>query len=178
MLLIAIGLAVLAQLGWQWRATAVELGQRERVVVMRHSVLAGETVSDHDVEVVAWPIGLIPDGAARVLPADSVATDDLFAGEVLATQRLFRTSEALAADQRVVTIAQPLAPPPVSEGTTVELFGVLPIGDGFTTPATRLATGTVIEVTEASVAIAVASPAVPTIIEHAALGTIDIVVRP
>ena len=177
-LLAVMGVAVLAQLGWQWRVTTTDLGQREHVVVMNNRVLAGATVTEQDVQIVAWPTGLTPAGAARSLPPGSVAADDLFEGEVLLTQRLFPTSGGLDADQRLVTISQPLAPPPLAQGTDVELFGVLPIGDGFTTPATRLAVGTVTNVTDTSISVAVAAQAVPTIIEHATLGTVEVVVRP
>ena len=169
---------LLTQLGWQWRSTTVDLGRRENLVVMQRFVAAGEVVTDEDVRSVAWPIGLTPDGAATELPPDATAAADLAAGEVLIGERLFPTSEGLDAGERLVTIPQPLAPPPVTRGSRVELFGILPIGDGLTSPAHRLAQGTVIVVTESAISIAVDASAAPIIIEHTALGTVDVVVLP
>jgi len=169
---------VLAQLGWQWRSTTVDLGQRESLVVMRRSVTAGEEVTAEDVQVVAWPIGLTPEGAAIALPTDAIAAADLTAGEVLIERRLFPSPDGIAAGELLVTIPQPLAPPPVTRGTRVELFGILPIGDGLTSPANFLASGTVIVMTETAISIAVRAAAVPTIIEHTALGTVEVVIRP
>jgi len=177
-LLLAMLALLLTQLGWQWRSTTVDLGRRENLVVMQRFVAAGEVVTDEDVRSVAWPIGLTPDGAATELPPDATAAADLAAGEVLIGERLFPTSEGLNAGERLVTIPQPLAPPPVTRGSRVELFGILPIGDGLTSPAHRLAQGTVIVVTESAISIAVDASAAPIIIEHTALGTVDVVVLP
>lgn len=176
--LVAMLALLLAQLGWQWRTTTVDLGQQRNLVVMERSVKAGDPVTPADVRIAAWPIGLAPDGAATALPTDAVAAADLVAGEVLIGQRLFPTPNGLDAHQLLVTIPQPLAAPPVERGTEVELFGLLPIGEGFTTPAVRLATGTVIVVNESAISIAVVAAAVPTIIEHTTLGTVEIVIRP
>lgn len=169
---------LLAQLGWQWRATTLDLGQRQTVVVMERSVAVGATITAADVRLVAWPVGLAPNGAATTLPVDAVAATALVAGEVLVGQRLFPTAEGLESDQLLVTIPQPLAPPPVARGSKVELFGMMPIGDGLASPAVRLAYGTVIVVTESAISVAVTASAVPTIVEHTALGTVEVVIRP
>ncbi len=169
---------LLAQLGWQWRSTTVELGQRQSLVVMERAISAGEIVTPNDVRLVPWPIGLAPDGAATALPPGAIAAADLAAGEVLITQRLFPTSEGINEGELLVTIPQPLAPPPVSRGSRIDLFGILPIGEGLTSPAHRLATGTVIVVTESAISVAVDNSAVPSIVEHLTLGTIEVVIRP
>lgn len=177
-LVMAMLALLLAQLGWQWRTATVDLGQRANLVVMERSVSAGDPVTPADVRIAAWPIGLAPEGAAQALPAGAIAAADLVVGEALIEQRLFPTAEGLDPSQLLVTIGQPLAAPPVARGSKVELFGILPIGDGLTTPAVRLASGTVIVVTETAISIAVAAAAVPTIIEYATLGTVEVVIRP
>lgn len=177
-LLVAMLALLLAQLGWQWRATTVDLGQRQTLVVMQRAVVAGDPVTVDDIRLVPWPVGLAPDGATTVLPHNAVAAADLVAGEVLIGQRLFPTADGLQNGQLLVTIPQPLAAPPVSRGSLVELFGILPIGDGLTSPATRLASGTVIVVTESAISVAVNTSAVPTILEHTTLGTVEVVVHP
>lgn len=176
-LLVAMLALLLAQLGWQWRSTTAELGQRRSLVVMERAISAGESVMPDDVRVVPWPIGLAPNGAATGLPPDAIAATDLVAGEVLVDARLFPTSNGLAAGELLVTIPQPLAPPPVSRGSRIDLFGILPIGEGLTSPAHRLATGTVVVVTESAISVAVDESAVPSIIEHITLGTIEVVIR-
>lgn len=177
-LLAAMLALLLAQLGWQWRATTMDLGQRQTLVVMEQAVASGQPVHAADVQLVPWPVGLAPQGAATALPPNAVAATDLVAGEVLIGDRLFPTADGIDAGELLVTIAQPLAAPPVERGSHVELYGILPIGDGLTSTATRLATGTVIVVTETAVSIAVTASAVPTIVEHSTLGTVDIVIRP
>lgn len=176
--LIAMIALLLAQLGWQWRSTTVELGQRRSLLVVQRAISVGESMTPDDVRLVPWPIGLAPDGAATTLPIDAVAAADLVAGEVLIEQRLFPTPEGLSEGELLVTIPQPLAAPPVARGSRVDLFGILPIGESLTSPARRLATGTVIVVTESAVSVAVEDSAVPSIIEHITLGTIEIVIHP
>ncbi len=177
-LLVAMLAFLLAQLGWQWREATIELGERQTLVVMERAVPAGAAVTLADVRMAAWPIGLTPEGATTALPANAVAAVDLTAGEVLVGRRLFPAPNGLDVGQRLVTIPQPLAPPPVERGTRVELFGILPIGDGLTSPATRLASGTVMVVTESAISVAVVAAAVPTIVEHSTLGTVEVVVQP
>lgn len=177
-LLVAMFFVVLAQLGWQWRSTTADLGRRQDVVVMQRPVSAGAVVTAADVTIVPWPVGLMPEGATAALPSNAIAAVDLVGGEVLVSQRLFPTADGLSQGQRLVTIAQPLAPPPLERGTRVELFGILPIGDGITSPATRLTTGTVIVVTDTAISLAVDSGSVPTVVEHSTLGTIEVVVLP
>lgn len=171
-------LVLLSQLGWQWRSATVALGERHHVTVITNPIAAGSAVTAEDTESRAWPIGLTPDGALSSLPGNAVAAVDLVAGEVLVADRLFPSANGLATDERMVTIAQPLAPPPVQRGSNVELFGILPLGDGLTTPATRLTRGTVIDVSDASISIAVQASAVPSVVEHAALGTVEVVILP
>lgn len=174
----ATAIVVFTHVGWQWRAATVELGARTDVVVMERSIAAGERITADDVRVVAWPVSLVPRGAIPSLPTEAVARDELILGEVLISDRLFPSENGLGPGQRLVTIPQPLAPSPVEIGAAVELFGLLPIGDGLTTPATRLAEGTVVSTTESTVSVAVAADQVPRLIEHVALGIVDIVVMP
>lgn len=178
LLLVAMLAALLAQLGWQWRSTTAELGQRRAVVVVNRPIRTGEAISTADIDIEAWPVGLTPDDAIDVLPVDAIAAVDLVAGEVLIGRRILPTPDGLDASQRLVTIDQPLAPPPVVPGSRVELFGILPIGDGLTSPATRLAEGTVIVVSDTAISIAVDISAVPTIVEHTAFGSVDVVISP
>lgn len=177
-LLAVMLVALLAQLGWQWRSTTVQLGRRQTVVVVQRTIDAGETITVDDIAITGWPVGLVPSGALTALPHDAVASADLAAGEALVGQRLFPTPSGVAADELLVTIPQPLAAPPVTRGSRVELFGILPIGDGLVSPARLLTSGTVIVVTESAISIAISASAAPTVVEHTVLGTVELVVRP
>jgi len=65
--LIAAVAVLLAQLGWHWRTTTMELGERRTLVVMEAPVAAGESVTSQDIRLVSWPIGLAPDGAVPTI---------------------------------------------------------------------------------------------------------------
>jgi len=169
---------LLVNLGVHWRATIDGLGQRRAVATMLRSVPAGSVIDEADVTFADWPVDLIPDGSSAHLPIGEIASSDLVRGEVVLLDRLFPTPDGLDIEERLITVPQPLAPPPLHRGTRVELYGIMAIGDGFTTPATRLANGVVFDVTESSVAVVVDNASVPTIIEHLAAGTIDIVIQP
>jgi len=176
---IAVGaIALLAQTGWQWRSETQSLGQRSDIIVVDRVVGAGQVVTADDVRTVSWPDRLAPTGALSSLPVDAVARVGLVPGEVLAQHRLFPDPQGLEADERIVTIPQPIARSPADVGQSVELFGLLPLGDGLTTPAVRLAQGRVISSTESALSIAVAAELVPRIIEHVSLGVVDIVIVP
>lgn len=176
---IAVGaIALLAQTGWQWRSETQSLGQRSDIVVVDRMVGAGQVVTVGDVRTVSWPDRLAPVGALSSLPVGSVARNDLVPGEVLAQHRLFPDPQGLGADERIVTIPQPIARSPADVGQRVELFGLLPIGDGLSTPAIRLGEGRIVFVTETGLSVTVASQLVPRIIEHVALGVVDVVILP
>ena len=171
-------LLLLTQLGWQWRTATVALGQQQTVMIVRSPIAAGSMLTDADIERARWPVALTPEGALPSLPAGAITSVDLVAGEVVVSSRLFPSADGLDVDERMVTIPQPLAPPPVRRGSVVELFGIMPLGDGITTPATRLTFGMVVEVTESAISIAVEASSVPTVIEHATLGTVEVVLMP
>jgi hypothetical protein len=177
---LAVGTAflVLVNLGLTWRATIDGLGQRRAVATMLRSVPAGSVIGEGDVAIREWPVDLIPDGSSIGLPIGEIAASHLFSGEVVIAERLFPTPDGLSPDERLVTVPQPIAPPPLQRGTRVELYGMMSIGDGFVSPATRLTSGVVFEVSERSVAVVVGNASVPSVIEHLAVGTIDVVVRP
>lgn len=176
--LIASLAVLLAQLGWRWRSATIDLGRHEILVVMEQSVARGRPVTPADVRLASWPIGLTPEGALAELPLGAIAEVDLVAGEVLLAERLFPDGNGLHPGQRLVTIPPPLAGSPASAGSTVELFGLLPIGEGVTTPAVRLAEGTVVATKEGAIFVAVDAAVVPTIVEHLALGSIEIIISP
>ncbi len=175
---VGVSLLLLLNIGLGWRSTIDGLGQRREIATMLRSVPAGSTITAADVAMSAWPLALVPGGSSEHLPIGDIASSNLVAGEAVITQRLFPGPDGIAAEERLVTVPQPLAPPPLRRGTAVELYGILAIGDGFLSPARRLTHGVVFDVSEQSVAIIIDNAAVPTVIEHLAFGTIDLVIRP
>ena len=175
---VGAAILLLVNLGLSWKTTIDGLGQRREVPTMLRGVPAGAVITADDVTMADWPIDLLPAGSTQRLPIGEIASSDLVAGEVVIAGRLFPTSEGLAPDDRLVTIPQPLASPPAARGTAVELYGILAVGDGFTTPATLLTSGVVFRVTETSLAVVIGGADVPIVIEHLAFGTIDVVIRP
>ena len=176
--LIGLLALVAVSVALDWRATIADLGARVPVVVMLRDVPAGNDITEADVEVAEWPRALVPNGAVLQIEPDAVARTDLVAGEVLVGRRLLPGPDGLRTDQRLVTLPVPTAPPPVVPGSTVDLYGIRSLGDGIATPATRLTTGTVIDAGDERISVAVAEASVPIVLEHVALGVVDVVIRP
>lgn len=177
---LVIGFAALAaiEVGVEWRSTIDALGTTVAVATVQRDVPAGTALGPADIALADWPSGLVPEGASRRLPIGATARSDLVAGEALVDQRLFPDPAGLDAGDRLVTVPITSTPGPLGAGTPVELYGIRPLGDGLTSGSTRLAIGIVVEVFDQSAAIAVAESAVPVVLDHLALGVVDIVVRP
>lgn len=177
-LAVGITIVVAMDVGLSWRATVSDLGVTERVATVQRDVPAGSIIGNTDVAIVAWPRGLVPSGALDRSPVGAIARADLVAGEILVEQRLFPRPDGVGVGERIVTVPVPIAPPPLTTGTPVELFGILGFDDGFTSGSTRLAVGVVLSVDEQSIAVAVSESAVPVVLEHIAFGVVDVVIRP
>ena len=165
-------------MGAGWKATIDGLGTTATVITVRRDVEAGSVLSADDVDTARWPIALIPDRAVQSNPVGLTVRADLVSGEVLVHSRLFPTPDGLDAGHRLVPLPLPLAPPPLSPGTSVELFGIRSLGDGLTTASTELTGGVVVHIDDQSIGIAIGEAAVPIVLEHVAFGVVDVIVVP
>ncbi len=177
-LTIGIVLLTLLDVGLEWRATVAGLGTTTSVATVARDTPAGTEIGPEDVRIVQWPAALVPTGAVTTSPGGAVARADLVAGEVLVAHRLYPSAAGTGADDRLVTLPIPSAPPPVRAGSRVELYGIRVVGDAVATPATRLTVGVVIEITDAAIAVAVPETAVPIVLEHLAFGVVDVIAFP
>jgi Flp pilus assembly protein CpaB len=180
LLRLAIGLTAVAAIdvALEWRSTMNGLGTTVDVVIVQRDVAAGSVLGPADVELRSWPVGLLPDGASGHLRVGATARSDLFAGEVLVDDRLFPDPSGLEPGERLVSLPLSSGSAALEPGGRVELYGIQSLGDGITTSSARLATGIVVSMSDQYVAVAIAEAAVPIVLEHLALGVVDIVGRP
>lgn len=182
--LAAIALAVAAGLitrGALGRASAIEagLGTRVPVVVATEPLFAGSIVGDEQVTIEMWPAALVPDGAYReFVTAAATITADIYAGEALTEARVNAANLGLALNEVAVTLPQPLARPPLELGYQVQLVGVVGDPADFLARATVLTTGRIVAISDDSLTVAVTTDSMARIIEHNAVGTVEIVVTP
>lgn len=138
-------------------------GAEQLVLVARHELHAGDEIDPSDVELVARPTAVVPATALDRLPPDAVARTDVFAGEVLVTQRLAPSGLRGAAARLpagTLAVAIPIDPsttPPLAVGDRVDILVALPretAGDG--PPGFTLAPGAlVVAVDDAAATVAV-----------------------
>ena len=144
-------------------------GDTEPVVVAHHDIAAGAPVDDADVEVVARPRAVVPDGALDSLPAGQVASSPIAAGEVVVASRLAPlglrgVAATLPPGTRAVAIPiEAGLAPPLAVGDRVDVLVALApeaAGDGppgFVVTADAL----VVAVGDAAVTVAVPAAAAP-----------------
>ena len=181
----AIALALLAALITQSalaRASEVQasLGQTAPVVVADVLVPAGSILSAADMSVEMWPVGLIPEGALTPIDLEAVlvANANLYRGEPVLSSRVNSANLGLATDELAVTISQPLAPPPIEVGFMVQLVGVTGSYENNLASAVVLTTGRIVGFTDDAVTVAVDGSAMPRVVEHSAVGTVELVITP
>lgn len=151
--------------------TRAAWGGTELVAVARRSLAPGTKLEPHDVELVAWPRALVPDGAVREVPRDQVVAAAIEAGEVVAAARLAPlglrgVAATLPAGSRAVAIpVEPGLAPPLEVGDRVDVLVALaldaagPGPPGFVVAADAL----VVAVDDTAVTVAVSRSAAPRI---------------
>ncbi|MGH9086141.1 MAG: Flp pilus assembly protein CpaB [Acidimicrobiales bacterium] len=157
-------------------------GTTEAVLVVRHDVPAGSTLSALDVELADFPVGLAPPGALAELPEDAVARVDLTAGEPLLPRRLAGhdlspLAAALPPDTRAVAIpTEPGTAPPLVAGDRVDVLLVVAAemaGDG--PPGFAIATDAlVVAVDEHAVTVAVERDEAPRVAAALGVGAVTL----
>lgn len=177
----ATGLAVSHVLGTA-EATRRAWGTTEPVLVVRHDVAAGSTLSARDVELVDVPTGLAPAGALDELPAGAVARVDLSAREPLLPRRLAghdlsALAAALPPGTRAIAIpTEPGTAPPLDAGDRVDVLVVVAAevaGDG--PPGFAIATDAlVVAVDDDAVTVAVERDEAPRVAAALGLGAVTL----
>ena len=177
----ATGLSVSHVLGTA-EATRRAWGSTEPVLVVRHDVRAGGTLSALDVEVVDFPAGLAPAGALDELPDGAVTRVDLSAGEPLLPRRLAGhdlspLAAALPEGTRAVAIpTEPGTAPPLAAGDRVDVLVVVAAeaaGDG--PPGFAIADDAlVVSVDDDAVTVAVERDAAPRVAAALGLGAVTL----
>ncbi len=181
----AIALAVAAALMTRsalTRASAIEagLGIRVPVVVATEPLVAGSIVGEGQTEVELWPAAMVPEGAFRNINPDAemVVNSNILEGEPITQARVSSGNLGLRLNEVAVTLPQPLAKPPLEVGYQVELVGVVGNSTDFLANATILTTGRIVAFSDDAVTVAVRSETMTRLIEHNAVGTVEVVVTP
>lgn len=185
-------LAVAVIVGWlvaglvdRSRDVVAALGTVQDVAVATTDIAAGSTLSQDQIELVAWPVGLVPAGAlANVETAvGRVTTADIAAGEAINERRIGQHRLGLGAAERSVSFPMPLAPPPLQVGDVVELVGAGAGVDSdpsnrFMVSVAPLGRGRVVHLNDDAVTVAVDVDRVGPLIAQLAVGTVEIVGTP
>lgn len=181
---IAAFLAILAGRAVQEsRALVAGFGTVEPVAIATQELPPGTTVDADSVRWEEWPSAVAPE-TITVLEAESgsiVVRSPVAGGEPLLASRLFHDGAGLAADERAVTIPQPLAPPPVAVGDVLELIGLSPgftIGEQTVLDTRSLGIGRVVTVEDTGITVAVPDDRVAIIVETIATGSVELVITP
>jgi Flp pilus assembly protein CpaB len=163
-------------------ATRRAWGTTAPVLVVRHDVTAGSTLSAPDVELVDFPAGLAPDDALDELPEGAVTRVDLSAGEPLLPRRLAGhdlspLAAVLPPGKRAVAIpTEPGTAPPLDAGDRVDVLVVVAAelaGDG--PPGFVIATDAmVVAVDEDAVTVAVERDVAPRVAAALGVGAVTL----
>ena len=125
-LVVAIGVALLVGRSLdRARATVFDLGTMRPTLVATTHVAAGESLGEGNTRVEDWPISFRPEAAVGSEVIGFTATSPVAAGQAVTLTNL--VADRHGSDQavrRAVTIAMPLAPPPLVSGDVVEVVGL------------------------------------------------------
>lgn len=183
--LLAISLAAVAALMTQTalsKASAVEasLGHRTPVVIAAAPLPAGTVVDADQVTVQMWPTGMVPEGTFRTFETNAtfVVSSNIAKGEPLTQTRVNAANLGLDPDEVAVTLPQPLARPPLQLGYLVQLVGVTGNAEQFLASATVLTTARIVSFDDDALTVAVKAEAMPRLIEHGAVGVVEVVITP
>ena len=162
------------------QATQASLGTTRSVLVATAPLEPGTFLSGDLFKLESRPVGLVPPGAL-----DSPAAVDgltvvaaIGAGEPIVDWRLSPGVLGLAANEVAVTIPVPLAPPPLAVGHIVHLVGVR-YTDAAQYPITvQLAEARVVDFTDESITMALRANRAATVLEHAAIGSVEVLITP
>lgn len=183
--LLAIGLAVMAAAITQTalrRASAIEagLGQRAPTVVAAVELTPGTVIRGEQLGLEMWPIDLIPAGALADVSdaAGMTVRSHIFPGEPVVTFRATSGRLGLQATEVAITLSQPLAKPPLEIGQIVQLVGVRGGQESFTASASLISSGRIINFTDEAITVAVDDQSVSRLLEHQAVGTVEVVITP
>jgi Flp pilus assembly protein CpaB len=161
-ILTALTFYVVTDLSSDARATLAAYGPRERVLVVTAPVGPGDPLAPDNVEWREVPVGLIPTGAVRDVPADAAARIELFPGEVVVEPRLAGGGSGIAAllPKGTTAMALPVGAglPPVVVGDLVDVIASFIVApeDG-SGPSFAVASGaSVVHIGERAVSVAVA----------------------
>ncbi len=183
--LLAIALAILAAVITRQsmsRAAGVEagLGVRQPVVIALQDLVPGTVVEPTDVRLEAWPVDLVPPNALgdTTLSIGLTVRSLIGAGEAVVSSRAQPGNLGLAPNEVGVTLSQPLARPPLELGQIVQLVGLRGIQDQQLASASLLGKGRVISFTADELTVAVSPKNMPQILQHAAVGSVEVVITP
>jgi Flp pilus assembly protein CpaB len=149
-------------------------GTLRPAVVATAAVTPGGVLDATNTAVRSLPAALVPATALRALPAGSVASGPLAAGEVLVPERLGRAGRspvrALLADgTRGVAV-----PAPAAAGLSLRVGDVVDIVG----PALDVGGGTIVEVTDATAVVAVPARDAAAVARAVAAGSVSLMLDP
>ena len=151
------------------------------VLVAATDLEPGGIVADGDLVPRRVPPALVPAGALTSVPAGTVVRSSIGRGEIVVSRRIAGTGlpGRLLDDQRGVTLAWPVARPPVAVGDTVDLVATTAAEPGAPATTRVLVTAAmVLAVGEAGVTVAVPAATVPDVHRAVATGVVDLSLTP
>lgn len=161
--------------------TRAAWGSTEVVAVATRALEAGATLGPGDMDLVARPAAVVPEGAVRELPTGEVATAAIAEGEVLVAGRLARDLSSVAATlppgTRAVAIpVEAGLAPPLEVGDHVDvLVALAPEAAGGGPPGFVVtADALVVDVAEEAVTVAVPRSAAPKIAVALGAGAVSL----
>lgn len=172
-LVVAIGVALLVGRSLdRARATVFDLGTMRPTLVATTHVAAGESLGEGNTRVEDWPISFRPEAAVGSEVIGFTATSPVAAGQAVTLTNLVADRHGLTSGQRAVTIAMPLAPPPLVSGDLVEVVG-LEGAEGIVR-ASVLSRATVAVVDDETITLLVPSGAANAVIRFMAAGSVEV----
>lgn len=150
-------------------------GQQREVYLASTDLVPGQILSDADLALQLWPIGLIPADAHLVSPVGQRVRHHIGAGAVLLEAATGLGELGLGPQQVALTLPQPFAVPPVVIGSQVLLVGVHS-DTGFEANAIVLGRGEVLRASPEGLTISVSQSVGLQALEALAIGTVDILI--
>jgi hypothetical protein len=164
------------------QAAAIEagLGTRARVVVALTDLRPGAVIEASQVHVEMWPVDMVPPGSIDDvdLTLGLTVRSAIATGEPVVSSRTQPGTLGLAPEEVGVTLSQPLALPPLQVGQIVQLVGIRGSQERQLASASVLGAGRVVSFTDDELTVAVSPQQMPQILEHAAVGSVEVVITP
>ena len=158
------------------RTNQAQWGDVLAVVVAVSDIEPGEELTPVNTELRAIPLALLPQNALTDDRSGRRAGSPIGTGQVVVDGQVAIDRHGLEAQGRSITLPQPLAPPALIVGDTVELISVRATRDRVS--AVSIATVEVVEISENGITVTVNQSLAAAVFEALASGSVEFARRP